>query len=271
MSVYVITSEIGCEPAFASLVVSIYGNHVIPLILSKKELNDDEQLRTFLKTHKCNDILFLFGDYWKNLEEIKSEFPEVPIERYLFDRPFSSFQEKYNLNEDIDLELLTMLDQRCASLNTEGTQPLITGMSNILIDDDDSVYGKYLKLFSGKIKFEEVLLLGESLVNSQKALVKDRIKRYSRTGVTKDGYKYSITQSCEFVNMAHDELKRVYPDVDLTIVAFFNFATDGDTLSHSMRSYRDDINVKSLVELHNGGGNSKMGGCQQSIDLLIDY
>lgn len=264
---YVITSNIGSEHAFAALV-----NHVLSFkefIVSRNDLMNSDFVEKFILSHSDATEILIFGDFSIDNDALQKNFPNVSVKITDFNLPFSTFVNENNVT-DIDHRLIDMLDQRCSGKNTEGTQALVTGISNIL--PEESSFQKYLKLFNGQLQLDDILQVGNTIIPFQKLLVADRVKRNSRTGYFKNGLKYAVTQSPELINMAHDELKRVYPDIDVSMICNLTFSANDNFIAQSLRSYRDDIDVRlEFVNQYNGGGSQNAAGCQVPIDIKIDY
>lgn len=173
-----------------------------------------------------------------------------------------------------------MLEDRVCGRKTYETQPLITGICNILTDLP--IEERYYRLFCGKFdlnkeneenefKLEYVLKLGSSIMTSQFEVAKERALKNSKIDTFKDGTKYCITDGPEFVNMTHEELKKVYPECEVTIVASLKFKTnEEDQVAHSLRSWNESIDVKAIIGSYGGGSKTCAGG-RRIVNVNVDY
>jgi len=274
MSTLIVTSDIGIECAFSAL-----GRFLLPDVvwanLPVKTLRTPNHLENVMSCKTT--LLILFGDYWSP-EEVASHgakhfnfasgTPFTDLINYVVSLPNSNVA-LIQFAVGRHKTLITMLDDRVCGRKTFETQPLITGMFNILTDLPTET--RYYKLFMGEIELSEVIKLGEAVVESQMQVVKERAIKNSRVGTFKDGTTYAITDSPEFINMTHDELKKVYQTVDVTITATLKFAPDADdTVAHSLRSWNSAVDVKTIIGSY-GGGSATAAGGRRAVNVQIDY
>ncbi len=282
MSTVVITSDIGCEMAFGAFAKFIMSNATFCMLPIGK-----------LKEHNCLDdyckenpsTIVCFGDFWSDeyIAEISTKYKQVNIVHINYGG--SPFKQLVNLilslegfHHDLvefgfeqNFKLIEMIEQRCRGENTLKTQPLVTGISNVLVDVP--IEERYSLLFRNKLlKLEDVLNLGSKIMESQIQIAKERTLKNSRTGTFKDGTAYAITDAPELVNLTHDALRERY-GCQVTVIASLKFKEGGpDEVSHSMRSYDNNIDVRAMVKPFGGSGTvATTGACRKVINIEVDY
>lgn len=272
-STFVITSDIGIESAFASLARFLLPN-VNSINMSVRDLNKPKSLNGCL--HPDDSGVICFGDYWD--EDYLKTFIGLTHISFKSGKPFSElidFVKSRGAAPMLDYMLkqhkvlIDMIEDRVCGRNTYDTQPLITGIFNSNLEV--SIEERYYQLFNGDMNLEDVLKLGKSIMSSQLEVAKERALKNSKLGTFTDGTKYCITDGPEFVNMTHEELKKVYSDCDVTIVASLKFKTgEDDQVAHSLRSWNDSIDVKAMIGSYGGGSKTCAGG-RRSVNISVDY
>jgi len=279
--VFVVSSNNGVESAFSAFVRFFIPNTIVKCS-SVKKLREINSL-DFEKSD--DDIVVCLGDFWS--DEYKASLSKSHI-FYSIDYPFTKFIDselfKSEHVNDHGLEtnekLISMLDDRIGNKKTLETQSLLTGIKNVFNDTYTEPEEKYYKLFAGEIRLSEVISIGEKIMSNDLMTCKDRCIYQSRCGTFKDGTRYSTAEGPELVNLTHDALISKYPDSQVTIVTKLIINDNEDRLHHSMRSYDENINVKTILQAKLGkdkdgneiaGGTSTSAAGSQVIDLKIDY
>lgn len=268
--IFLISSTIGIETSSTALSKFLFKE--------VKTVNLDKTvISTFSGFPEGIKRVFLFGDFWSEqyVEDLSTKY-EVTQFKFNSTQPlldlYSFSKEKCLTEQEITEECknaMSICDKRLCSIDNANTQEFITGMFNI--KPNLSLEERYLELLKGLITVKDATNIGIMYTEYQTSLVKERVNKNSRTGLTTSGLKYAVVNSPEFVNISHDFLKEKYPDCDITIVTWLNFK-DGfsDTVSQSIRSYNPEISAKELIGKFGGGTETAAGG-KKEIDIHIDF
>ena len=83
-------------------------------------------------------------------------------------------------------------------MNVAATQPFFAGLCNIRSDPGPiSLEGRIYSLLIGEIALADVLKVGNSIVQSQIEIARERALKNARRGATKGGIAYVITDAPE--------------------------------------------------------------------------
>jgi hypothetical protein len=273
----VVTSDLGCELAYSALLRYLM-NGVQYYNVSVDELGQEKSLDKYVTN--TTKRLVCIGNFWQDeyLNELVNEHNELKLFNIRFPHNFN------NILSILDPSLvtpavlfaikqhevlITMIQNICFGKMTQETQPLVTGISNVLTNLP--VEERYYRLFTGELNLNGVLDLGNKILESQISMVKERVLKNSRSGTFKDATRYAVTEGHELTNLTHDELHKNYPECKVTIVTSLKYSNGfDDQVSHSLRSWDQNVDVQKLVGEF-GRGTNLASGARYSIDAHIDY
>lgn len=266
MNIYMVMSDMGLEYIFLALVRSLYSSTIsfIPWKKDNPKIKDD-------------DTVIIFGDILTD-EELHS-FKEFKHISFKSANPIQDLMEfllqKNIINLDTKLvfrsrhrKLMDILELYFSRRNTASIGPLDIGMNNI--QTDIPIENRYFNLFCGYLQLEDVLKFGSTLMESKLNAVKEHVSKNSKVDFFKNGTKFAITDARESINMVHEELRRFYPDCDVTIVSALQFkAGEEDKIVYFLRSWNDNVNVKEIVGVH-GCGIKTFAVTHKNINTTLD-
>jgi hypothetical protein len=149
-------------------------------------------------------------------------------------------------------------------------------INGIYLIEEEGTYNKFLAFFQGKVEYESLVDRGRLISKFKEDLLQNRIEG-SRTGITKDGFKYAVIESTDSVNIMHRKLKERYPEVHLSVVVNVSFAKDEkdqDGLYYSIRSYSDQVSSREIainLGQNEGGGSSTSAGALVRKQILDSF
>jgi hypothetical protein len=197
-----------------------------------------------------------------------SPFRDLVIWSSSFETPPSSAEIFLRNGQAIDFTI-DMLEDRLCSRRTEETQPLITGMCNVLCDIP--LKERYFKLFTGELNFNEVIRQGKLIVSSQMEICLERAVKNSKTVLIR-GIEARITCGDVFTNMTHDALHKTFPEFKVTVVSRLIFEdSKPDVVAYSIHSWNDDIDARVLIGIYGGGQTSDQAGGRVPVDIGLSF
>jgi len=170
---------------------------------------------------------------------------------------------------------LKLIDDRTFNINQTESEVMFSGMYAVG-SPDGKLIDKFVDLFTGKLRFEDVMKLGKTVVEVRINLARARVLHNSRKIVLADGTEACITNAPELVNVTHDELHKEH-EVPVTITVALNFKGT-TTVSLSIRSYDKAINAGALARMikdkdgkPSGDGNAEAGGGRTNFVLDLPF
>ena len=262
-SVVVYTSNIDIEIGFGVLVRFAYAKLGITVEHRIKKLSE---MASSFREPVGYDTLIIFGTFWDHvIDTVKENNSNVQIYRIETRSPVFEFLSSQTFGElGISNDFFTLFNERLCGIQTELNQSFVTGIINYQPTISSSE--KFLMLFNGEVTMEQICEIGSSIINEQEDIVRNRVNN-SKSSFFKDGVKYAITNSTDLYGLAHDELKRAYPDTQVTVIfslEFDKYDTLGTRFRFSMKSWDENVDVSQIMKSNlgdqNAGGDRKMSG-----------
>ena len=171
---------------------------------------------------------------------------------------------------------IQMIDDRFNFRNVDRNQAFFTGMFNVEpANDDISLFDKFYNFFQGSYNEDELTNQGQSILNAQMMVAKERVINNSKQVELKDGTKAVITKASELVNLTHDALHNKYPETSVTLVVSIKFAqgqNQNDELSYSIRSFNPSVvNAQTLAQSIGGDGTKTTAGGRVGIHIVCPF
>ena len=304
MKVIVFHSNLGCEVAPAAFLKSI--NEKLFITYSHAPKVSESTVREFISEIKAEEketieVVFLgsyLQKYFKNIiSELSTKFTVTRTQVYLFGamnneidedlHPYSGNDNnigpcKYIFNYMMDLlsknvvnfpalhpntmRAMSLFDDRIFNRNMENNQILFTGLFNI--DATKNLMENITNLFKNPTSLVQTEKKGRKILDSQLMVVRDRVKNNSKIVTLDTGVRAAITEATEFVNMTHQELRRVH-QTDMTLIFFHEL--NNNAIRYSIRSWIDTINAQEYGKLIGGDGNKSSAGGQVDYDLELPW
>lgn len=267
--------------AFANIAL----NHVIVLVKHTVPI-DEDNFNNLFPGHSITDSLIIIGTFWKNnMDFITKRFAKTMI--YAFGDKIENCD---NVFVDIDKigairwlvslfspdrefisyfeELIKMCNIRCFGQGDENVQILFNGI--YAKSKNGNNYDVFIDLFTKKISMEQVCELGRIILDNNIRIVNERVDKSSKTISHRCG-TMAIAEGSEMINLTHDALRKKY-NTDITAVFRYEFASTGDKLCYSVRTYNSTINALEVLKYaENAGGSNFAAGAQITIVFELPF
>ena len=153
--------------------------------------------------------------------------------------------------------------------NLESTQLFFTGIYNYFEEND--FVKNFTQLFTKEVLYEDVLLCGTNVFQSQIKLVFERIRRNSKTVTLKSGKTAELHENTELIDLAH-KLMREKKECDISISVCLDLPSN--RMKYSIRTFDDSTDaselIKALNQLPGGGGGGNSTGAGGSFDFTLN-
>ena len=269
------------------LVVGTYWNH---------QLND-------IKSKCYNLVVFTFGDplgdpldsckcynIYDNVEDILTSCvkftKECDLCKYSEDMLTSNFNETFklecfndtftdmkdrvkgpkifkpNILSDVRAPLFTILYYRIRNQHFDRTNVFFTGLYNYFGADEDFV-SNFEDLITGEADYDDVIKVGQSIIDSQIKMVRNRIKNNSLKYTNSRNEVIVVTLNPELITIAHNEVRNMF-NCDISISITFDLPNS--KLKYSVRTFNGTSALELINKLTNGNGGGSETGAGGSID-----
>lgn len=183
--------------------------------------------------------------------------------------------EAFVLTPDIK-QIIRFSDERILNINMEENQMFYSGLfADRSLNGD--LFNRVFQLMKGTSTIQNVLQVGENSVFLQKTMCRERIINnsveisFDELSTPTQTRRIRFTSASELINLTHDQMKQMYPDLDYTAVVALKFGPTGCEYKYSIRALKSDCNALTLMESLNGGGSRVSAGCAVPFVLPLPW
>jgi hypothetical protein len=119
---------------------------------------------------------------------------------------------------------------------------------------DIPLFDKFINLFRGCYDFENIFVMGRTIISAQTLMARERVKNNSKVVTVQNNISAVITEGSDLIDLMHDEMHQQFPDSQITVVMKINFGAT-DQFAYSIRVFDENIDVVDLIKKFNDDGN----------------